>query len=50
MDVLVVESDTLETLAKDFMTTVELIKEANPGVAGNEDLKPGMVLKVPRGN
>ena len=50
MDVLVVESDTLETLAKDFMTTVPLIKDANPGVSGNEDLKPGMVLKVPRGN
>ena len=50
MDVLVVESDTLESLANDFNTTVELIKKANPKVTGNEDLKPGSVIKVPRGN
>jgi len=50
MDVLVVESDTLESLANDFNTTVELIKKANPKVQGNEDLKPGSVIKVPRGN
>ena len=50
MDVLVVESDTLESLANDFNTTVELIKKANPKVKGNEDLKPGSVIKVPRGN
>lgn len=50
MDVLVVESDTLESLANDFNTTVELIKKANPNVKGNEDLKPGAVIKVPRGN
>ncbi len=50
MDVLVVESDTLESLANDFNTTVELIKKANPKVSGNEDLKPGSVIKVPRGN
>ena len=49
MDVLVVESDTLESLANDFNTTVELIKKANPKVKGNEDLKPGSVIKVPRG-
>ncbi|MCM8539167.1 MAG: LysM peptidoglycan-binding domain-containing protein [Lentisphaeraceae bacterium] len=50
MDVLVVESDTMESLANDFNTTVELIKKANPKVKGNEDLKPGSVIKVPRGN
>lgn len=50
MDVLIVESDTLESLANDFNTTVELIKKANPKVNGNEDLKPGSVIKVPRGN
>ncbi|MCM8529785.1 MAG: LysM peptidoglycan-binding domain-containing protein [Lentisphaeraceae bacterium] len=48
MDVLVVESDTLESLSSDFNTTKELILKANKDVKGNEDLKPGMVIKVPR--
>ncbi|MCM8537092.1 MAG: LysM peptidoglycan-binding domain-containing protein [Lentisphaeraceae bacterium] len=48
MDVLVVESDTLESLSSDFNTTKELILKANKEVKGNEDLKPGMVIKVPR--
>jgi LysM repeat protein len=49
MDVLVVESDTLESLSSDFSTTKELILKANATIKGNEDLKPGMVIKVPRG-
>ena len=48
MDVLVVESDTLESLSSDFNTTQELILKANENIKGNEDLKPGMVIKVPK--
>ena len=48
MDVLVVESDTLESLSSDFNTTQELILKANDNIKGNEDLKPGMVIKVPK--
>jgi LysM repeat protein len=48
MDVLVVESDTLDSLSNDFNTTKELILKANQSVKSNGDLKPGMVIKVPR--
>ena len=48
--ILVVESDTLESLANDFNTTIELIKKANPNIKGNEDLKPGSQINIPRGN
>jgi hypothetical protein len=46
ISVLVVESDTYESLAKDFMTKAILIKHINK----NAKLEPGTILKVPRGN
>ena len=46
MDVLVVESDTWQSLASDFQTEVDLLVLINK----NKQLKPGVVIKVPRGN
>ena len=43
----VYEGDTLESIAQDFSSTVELIKAANPTVKSNADLKEGMMLKIP---
>ena len=48
LDVLVVESDTLESLSIDFNTTKELILQANPGLSGNDGLKEGGIIKIPR--
>lgn len=45
-DVLIVESDTWDSLANDFNTQAELIKLLNQG----KDLKPGIVIKVPQNN
>ena len=46
MDVLVVESDSWESLANDFNTRADLIRLLNK----DKGLKPGTVIKVPRGN
>jgi hypothetical protein len=46
MDVLIVESDTWESLASDFNTQKVLIKIINKNVK----LLPGTVIKVPHGN
>lgn len=43
MDVLVVETDTWETLAKDFKCSAKLLELVN-----KNGLKPGAVIKVPR--
>ena len=43
----VYEGDTLESIAQDFSSTVELIKAANPSIKSNADLKEGMMLKIP---
>ena len=46
MDVLVVETDTWQSLAKDFNTKAQLIMLLNK----DKMLKPGVVIKIPRGN
>lgn len=43
----VYDGDTLESIAQDFSSTVELIKAANPTIKSNADLKEGMMLKIP---
>lgn len=48
VEAMVVENDTLESLAVFYNSTVRHIKEANPTVSNNEDLKPGIILKIPR--
>ena len=50
LDVPIVQSDTLEKLAKDFTTTKELILKANPHILSNKDLKAGDIVKVPDNN
>lgn len=46
IDVLIVESDTWESLASDFNTNAQLIILIN----NEKELKPGNVIKVPKGN
>lgn len=46
----VYEGDTLESMAKDFTSTVELILKANSKIKSNEDLKEGMILQIPLKN
>lgn len=48
IDVLVVEHETIESLANNFNTTVDVIKKVNPGFKPNEALRTGSILKVPR--
>jgi len=39
--------DTLETLAANMSSTVELIKAANPSIKSNADLKPNTSISIP---
>jgi len=48
IEALVVENDTLESLASDYNSTIELIKKANPKIKGNESLKAGIIIQIPR--
>ncbi len=48
VEALVVENDTLESLALDYNSTIDLIRMANPTIQSNEDLKAGILINIPR--
>ncbi len=43
----VAAGDTLETIATRFNSTVDAILKANPGIENANDIKAGVLIKVP---